>query len=308
MRLPGYLLSPLLAFVLATPGAQAVTVYKFRDSQGIVTFTDQPTKGAQVLKYGDSFVEKFDTRVRIETRKHPQGEELVLVNDLYAPVEIDVRLQDVRNVVVASRQVRQVVPARSRTTLLDLKPQGAGSMRYRHRLRFALSDPGRKPVDFNYPLPWATGQYKVSQGPGGRFSHQDEKGRYAVDIVMPVGTRISAARGGMVVSLDQKQRERNGSRSGNYVRILHDDGTMSVYLHLRQNGVLVKEGQQVKAGDPIAYSGNTGSSTGAHLHFVVQRNVGLNVVSIPFKFQDHTGVARVPKVGELLGTSEIATR
>jgi len=312
MRHPGYLLTILLALAmslaLTAPGAGAVTVYKYRDSHGIVTFTDQPTKGAQVLKYGDSFVEKFDTRVRVETRKHKDGEELVLVNDLFAPVEIDLRLQDLRNVAVASNRVHQVVPARSRTALLDLKPQHGGRMHYRHRLRFALSDPSKTAKDFNYPLPWSAGQYKVSQGPGGRFSHQDEKGRHAVDIAMPVGTRIVAARAGIVVSLDQKQRERNGSRAGNYVRVLHDDGTMSVYLHLRQNGVLVKEGQQINAGDPIAYSGNTGSSTGAHLHFVVQKNVGLNVVSVPFRFQDHTGVARIPKAGEWLGRSEVAAR
>src|SRR3990167_8322406 len=118
MRHSGYLLTLLLALAmsltLAASGAGAVTVYKFRDSQGIVTFTDQPTKGAQVLKYGDSFVEKFDTRVRVETRKHKDGEELVLVNDLFAPVEIDLRLQDLRNVAVASNRVHQAVRSEER--------------------------------------------------------------------------------------------------------------------------------------------------------------------------------------------------
>src|SRR5690606_30313137 len=117
-----------------------------------------------------------------------------------------------------------------------------------------------------------------------------------------------AARSGHVVSIGQRQRDGNGSRAGNYVRILHDDGTMSVYLHLRQNGVLVKEGQRVNGGDQIALSGNTGTSTGAHLHFVVQKNVGMKVVSIPFHFEDPAGVARIPKAGDWLGNSEVATR
>jgi len=285
------------------------TVYKYRNADGVVSFTDQPTKGAQVLYYGDRYVEKLDTRVRVETSKNGNQETLLLVNDLYAPVEVELTLTDTHNLsAITPRRIHGVVDARSRTPLAELIPQQPGKISYRHRLRFALSDPSLKADEFHYPLPWASGQYRVSQGPGGKFSHQDEKGRHAVDIVMPVGTPVMAARDGMVVSLDQKQREGNGSKAGNYVRILHDDGTMSVYLHLKQNGVVVSEGQKVKAGDMIAHSGNTGSSTGAHLHFVVQKNVGLKVISIPFKFSDHAGVARVPKAGEWWGVREVAQR
>jgi len=181
-------------------------------------------------------------------------------------------------------------------------------MSYRPSLRFALSDPGTKPSDYNYALPWSNGQYKVTQGPGGRYSHQDAKGRHAVDVSMPEGTHITAARAGTVVSIDQNERAGSGSRAGNYVRVLHSDGTMSVYLHLRQQGVLVKEGQFVNVGDLIAYSGNTGHSTGAHLHFVVQKNVGMNVVSIAFKFASPEGIARIPKAGDMLGNQEVAAR
>ena len=68
------------------------------------------------------------------------------------------------------------------------------------------------------------------------------------------------------------------------MRILHDDGTMGVYLHLMKGSVAVREGQRVETGTRIARSGNTGNSTGPHLHFVVQRNVGLAIESIPFDF------------------------
>lgn len=73
------------------------------------------------------------------------------------------------------------------------------------------------------------------------------------------------------------------------MRILHDDGTMGVYLHMMKGSVTVREGQRVGAGSPIARSGNTGNSTGPHLHFVVQRNVGLAVESIPFEFAQPVG-------------------
>lgn len=293
--------------LLTLSGPQAAVVYKFRDGKGITTFTDQPTRGAQVLVYGDRFVEKFDTRVRIEVQKHASGDVLTLVNELHAPVEIELLIKDARNVApLSASKIHRVLPERSKTPILQLKPQHAGKMTYRHSLRFALSDPKMEPLNFAYPVPWASGQYKVSQGPGGKHSHRDEKGRHAVDIAMPVGTRIAAARGGKVVSTDQNQREGNGSRAGNYVRILHDDGTMSVYLHLKQNGVMVKEGQRVKAGELIAYSGNTGTSTGAHLHFVVQKNVGMKVISVPFMFAYPDGIARVAQPGDWLGATEVA--
>jgi len=289
--------------------AHAVSIYKYRDADGVVTFTDKPVRGAQVLVYGDRFVEQFDTRVRIDKQPLQSGEMLTLVNELHAPVEVDVSLSDLRNVApLASQHIHKVLPARSRTALFALAPQHAGEMRYRQKLRFALSDPNLPAADYQYALPWSNGQYKVTQGPGGRFSHQDEKGRHAVDVSMPEGTRITAARAGTVVSIDANQQEGRGSKTGNYVRVLHADGTMSVYLHLRHRGVLVKEGQFVNLGDPIAWSGNTGHSTGAHLHFVVQKNVGMKVVSVPFKFSGPEGIARAPKAGDWLGNSEVATR
>lgn len=297
-----------LALLCAQP-ALGVAIYKYRDANGVITFTDQPTRGAKVLFYGDRFVEKLDDNVRVEKQPLQSGEMLTLVNDLHAPVEVELTIRDARNVApLASSKIHRVLPPRSKTPLLSLHPRSAGRMSYRHKLRFALSDPKLAQSNYHYTLPWAGGQYKVTQGPGGRFSHQDAKGRHAVDVSMPEGTRVTAARAGTVVSIDADQREGNGSRAGNYVRVLHADGTMSVYLHLRHRGVLVKEGQFVNIGDAIAYSGNTGRSTGAHLHFVVQKNVGMNVVSIPFKFEGPTGVALVPKAGDMLGNAEVAAR
>lgn len=106
---------------------------------------------------------------------------------------------------------------------------------------------------------------------------------------MPVGTPIIAARAGVVVKTENSQNGRGTDPSGNFVRILHDDGTMGVYLHLKQGSVSVREGQRVTVGSPLALSGNTGNSSGPHLHFVVQRNTGMGLVSIPYQFNRPLG-------------------
>lgn len=79
------------------------------------------------------------------------------------------------------------------------------------------------------------------------------------DFAMPVGTPVLAAADGEVVIA------RFGPAAGNYVAIRHGRQYMTRYLHLSR--FVVKPGQIVKRGDIIAYSGNTGSSTGPHLHY-----------------------------------------
>ena len=113
---------------------------------------------------------------------------------------------------------------------------------------------------------------------------------YAIDWKMPEGTFVCAARGGTVVKV-KDDSDKGGSsvkydHYNNYVLIRHDDGTLGHYCHLLKHGGLVKPGQTVQAGDIIARSGNTGFSSGPHLHFCVFRaKDGRERESIPVKFQ-----------------------
>lgn len=141
-----------------------------------------------------------------------------------------------------------------------------------------------------YGLPYAPGQkFKVTQGYNGKFSHQGSN-LYAIDWKMPEGTAVYAARGGIVVrTKDDSDLGGNGMQYdpfNNFVLIRHDDGTLGHYCHLQPGGVVVKPGQRVEVGQLIAHSGNTGFSTGAHLHFCVFKTKnGRERVSIPVKFQ-----------------------
>ncbi|MCW8156234.1 DUF4124 domain-containing protein [Stutzerimonas stutzeri] len=271
--------------LLATP-ALALTIYKYTDANGVVTYSDQAAPGAQVFVFSDRMVEKLDTQVKLETRKHDAGETLLVRNDLFAPVDIELKLENVENAVGApAKPIRWVLPPRSQIRLATLAPRDASKpLKYTPKLRHALGDPRLIPKPYKYPLPWQGGPFRLTQGANGQYSHFTPKGRYAVDIAMPEGTPIVAARGGMVVKIENEQSGRGNNPAGNFVRILHDDGTMGVYLHLMKGSVAVREGQRIETGTRIARSGNTGNSTGPHLHFVVQRNVGLAIESIPFDF------------------------
>jgi murein DD-endopeptidase MepM/ murein hydrolase activator NlpD len=274
------------ALLLAAGQASALTIYKYVDKHGTVTYSDKAVAGAQVFVFRDRMVEKLDNLVKLETKKHDAGETLVLRNDLYAPVEIELSLNRLVNVAGApDGPIRWVLPPRSHIRLTTLAPLDAAKpMSYKPKLRYAMGDPRLQPQLFRYPLPWLGGPFKLTQGANGKYSHFTPKGRYAMDIAMPEGTAIVASRGGMVVKTENHQSGRGNNPSGNYVRILHDDGTMGVYLHLMRGSVTVQEGQRIEAGMQIARSGNTGNSTGPHLHFVVQRNIGLALESIPFNF------------------------
>ncbi|MFU6374825.1 MULTISPECIES: peptidoglycan DD-metalloendopeptidase family protein [Pseudomonadaceae] len=283
--MPGRALLLCCLLVAAMP-ASALTIYKYTDANGVVTYTDKAVSGAQVFVFRDRMVERLDRSVKLETQKHDAGETLLVRNDLFAPVEVELSLENVSNAVGdPGRPIRWVLPPRSKIRLVTLSPENPGkALRYKPRLRYALGDPRQQPSLYRYPLPWLGGPFRLTQGANGQYSHFTPKGRYAQDVAMPEGTPIVAARAGMVVKTENRQSGRGENPSGNFVRILHDDGTMGVYLHLMKGSVQVQEGQRVALGEQIGRSGNTGNSTGPHLHFVIQRNVGLALESIPFDF------------------------
>lgn len=148
----------------------------------------------------------------------------------------------------------------------------------------ALHDP-----DSIYLLPYHSGlSFPVLQGYNGKFSHHGELA-YAVDFDMPEGTDVLAMRDGTVVGT-RDSLTGNGitpdymSRS-NFVFVLHTDGTIATYDHLKQYSILVEAGDHVKAGDRIALSGNVGFSTKPHLHVMVFRALDGNTrQSFPVNF------------------------
>ena len=144
-----------------------------------------------------------------------------------------------------------------------------------------------------YALPYApSNSFRVLQGYGGRHSHTGDD-HYSLDFRMPEGTPVHAARGGVIVHLqddsDQGGPTPDYDACANVVMVLHDDGTIAQYAHLQRGGAKVKLGQKVTTGQFIALSGNTGYSSGPHLHFSVFRpRNGRERETIPTPFRTRT--------------------
>lgn len=126
-----------------------------------------------------------------------------------------------------------------------------------------VSKPGTKPTTQFASLPSA-GNYYIKPISGARKT-QGLHGYNGIDLGAPVGTPVIAAAGGTVIV--SRNSGWNGGY-GNYVVILHPNGTQTLYAHLKNSVVL--QGGRVEQGQLIGYSGNTGKSTGPHLHFEVR--------------------------------------
>src|SRR5690606_39453583 len=116
-------------------------------------------------------------------------------------------------------------------------------------------------ADYEYLFPLDGVAPRVEQAWGGGYSHADAENLRAVDFAAPSGTTVLAARDGVVMQVEMHAAG-SGHGRANLVRILHADGTMAVYAHLQPGGTLVRAGQRVRRGQPIAVSGNSGASTG----------------------------------------------
>ncbi|WP_030421963.1 M23 family metallopeptidase [Streptomyces sp. SCSIO 75703] len=107
------------------------------------------------------------------------------------------------------------------------------------------------------------------------------------DFAVPVGTDVVAVHGGTVVKAGGNGAG-DGPAYGNAVVIKHGSGTYSQYAHLSR--VDVKVGQVVKTGQHIAKSGNTGNSSGPHLHFEIRTTPNYGSAVDPVAFLRGKGV------------------
>jgi len=147
-------------------------------------------------------------------------------------------------------------------------------------------------TSYVYALPFSTGRsYRLMQGYFGQFSHKE---RVALDFNMKRGTKVCAAREGVVVRVKQDSDRGGWNKKyrpyGNNIVIQHPDGSRAGYWHLQKNGALVNVGDTVKRGQVIGLSGKTGYAFQPHLHFIVWISGNNNWQQIPTRFQTAKGI------------------
>ncbi len=281
--------------------ADAAKVYRWTDRDGVRHYGDHVPQEAATHAVEALSVDAEPSAIAgLRTRAVAGGYQALADNRLAGPVEVSLRFVHSRNFrAEPTLPARAVVPARSSIVIATLAvADPATSADFELDLQAERGDPRARPRDVEYLLPLRGAGLRIEQGFGGSFSHADEQNRYALDLAAPIGTPVLAARDGVVMEVESDfgraglDRERDGGRA-NMVRLLHDDGAMSVYAHLKVDGVLVRVGQHVRAGQVIGLSGNTGFTTGPHLHFAVQVNRGMRLESIPFRMRGPQGPLRL---------------
>ncbi len=223
-------------------------------------------------------------------------------------VTMSIDFESMNNLKTSSRLPLYVeIPGKSRKKVLELNrivaQKGAD---YRSTYGWVRGSAFAMHNDsYTYALPFPRGaNVYVSQGYHGGMTHKGLSA-YAIDFPVPEGTPIHAAREGIVVGAEGSGRIGGMSpeyrRHANYVIIEHSDGTMGNYYHLKPGGALARVGQKVSKGELIGYSGNTGYSSGPHLHFSVSKVDPVSMrrpMNLPVKIQALEGIVTLPRKGD----------
>jgi murein DD-endopeptidase MepM/ murein hydrolase activator NlpD len=292
--------------------AEAKKLYRYQDENGKWLFSDSPLKASESDQGKLVSVERLDVNRHnkklyyLQNKTSDNTYQIKFINGYAGPVEVRLESNVFRNSTSRPRLPTSfVLEAGEKRHVATLWPMNkredwSFSLRYSHTLGRPIKGNGITDL-YHIPFLSSRGRF-ISQGFNGGRTHNDVHSRFAVDIALPIGTPILASREGVVVDLAEDfirggtDRKRFGEKA-NFVRILHDDETMATYAHLSLESVAIKPGQRVNVGQLIALSGNTGYSSGPHLHFAVTKNAGMEEVSIPFRFVDDSGGVVIPSEG-----------
>lgn len=153
---------------------------------------------------------------------------------------------------------------------------------YESQLNLVLN-PATIPKPTNNKLSWPLSSVVITQYFGNTAFAQsgayNGKGHNGIDLDLVVGTPVMSAMEGIVKGTGNTDNQCPYASYGMWVMIEHPNGISTMYAHLSQ--ISVSPGQTVSRGQVIGYGGNTGYSTGSHLHFTVYRSDGVRISGLP---------------------------
>ncbi len=300
----------LLTIMILSVPASAQSIYRYQDDAGRWHYTDRPPADGRKAQVDVVETINLDPNIIVTREQSDAGVIVYAENEYHGAVEFQISLLDARNIggqVDTGGPIHMVLPPAQKTAVLELEPARTGqSMSFRYEYKYMLGEPqAQHDSDYLYRVPYAVAQrFPVSQAYPKAITHNSPESRYAIDFAMPVSTAIHAARAGTVVAIAFRSYSGGttaaDAQKANLIRIVHDDGTIATYAHLRLDSVRVRPGDTVQRGEYIGDSGNTGFSTGPHLHFAVGRNTGFKTVAVPVSFLGASGKPATAQSGQQL--------
>lgn len=321
----------LLTYLLLWPPLAQADVYRYLDTLGMVHYTDNQAYAVKRLPINSQEHRLHRDGVLVRVVKKAEGDYLFVLNRFTHAVTLNLRFSQQRNLVIPSPLLQALlIPANQEQFIGKLSAKTVGDWDYNYHFDYQLEPEVlhaeaqldarliRLPESFvqkntatsyfsehpNLASP-VLGRYRIAQGFNGDFSHNKLSNRYALDIALPVGTPLYATRAGVVMAA--VDRYVGGGLApqyrgkANHLRVRHADGTMTLYAHLQTGSLQVRKGERVKVGQRVAASGNTGYSSGPHLHLALQMINAGRKESIPFTLQGNQPIAGLWLAGTAMG-------
>lgn len=236
----------------------------------------QKTLTSTIDSYEEQQVEYADKKQDYESQKS-EADSLLLQLQQDTKNYSEFRHQDQEELDEINRQIeeaaekyQQQMQQSTTTTTTTEKPESGGSSGNTkpNTTKPTTTKPSSNKLSMTYPVPSQT-KITTAYGSAGYVGHT------GVDFACASGSKVVAAESGtVIISTDLKNSDGSYRSYGRYIVIAHDKkdsaGNFVFTLYAHNSSRVVSEGQYVKKGQLIAYSGSTGNSSGPHCHFEVR--------------------------------------
>lgn len=236
----------------------------------------QKTLTSTIDSYEEQQVEYADKKQDYESQKS-EADSLLLQLQQDTKNYSEFRHQDQEELDEINRQIeeaaekyQQQMQQSTTTTTTTEKPESGGSSgdTKPNTTKPNTTKPSSNKLSMTYPVPSQT-KITTAYGSAGYVGHT------GVDFACASGSKVVAAESGtVIISTDLKNSDGSYRSYGRYIVIAHDKkdsaGNYVYTLYAHNSSRVVSEGQYVKKGQLIAYSGSTGNSSGPHCHFEVR--------------------------------------